>query len=532
MNNVHPVRPRQERMIVRVLVGIIAAMLVFSWGLPLAMGQSAPVAEPAADDDPPTAAAKPSVGLPWNRPKTGGPDPGGKRLSSAREMLSLFNVGESELRQLMDGRPLIEAEEETLWKILFNMPRFGLDKLHAWRRDDVPWQLLADDPDAHRIEIFDLRGRAQRVTRRQLPPEAAERMEFREYFQVDLILEPTAKPATVFTRQLPDNWREGTELDERVACLGLFLKSGSSEETAATLYFTAERIAWLPDRPSPQWGIGRDEVLLGDLGVDVGLLDAVRRSNGRPLVASDREPFYQILAATGRASPATILQQASREFDLGQLLNQPERWQGRLLAFFARARRVQKIMIDDPDIHQRLGIDHYYQIDLQIPLGDQQVRLVSRPGETEGPVFQNFYPAHCNVLQLPEGLEEGPDVDQQLLVAGFYFKLWAYRTEFVQQFGQDKRQLGPLFLAVTPQIIETRMESNPLWGWIGGGLFLLMLAAMAGTTWIYRRSDRRFRENMRSRRGHRVPEPAWDALRTSVQHEPDFGHLKQDPPDR
>jgi hypothetical protein len=226
----------------------------------------------------------------------------------------------------------------------------------------------------------------------------------------------------------------------------------------------------LDARPTkrPQWGIGPDEILLGDLGVDVGLLDAVRQTHGRALVASDREPFYQMLAATGRADPDTVFAQASREFDLGQLLNQPAEMQGRLLAFRARARRVQKIVIDDPDIRQRLGIDHYYQIDLQMPLDDQEVRLVTRPGETDGPVFRNFYPAHCNVLELPDGLPDGPDVDQQLLVAGFYFKLWAYRTEYVQTFGQEKRQLGPLFLAVTPRVIEQRRESNPLWGWLGG----------------------------------------------------------------
>ena len=530
MNDVRPVPRFQGWLIGMILAGMVLELFAVPSGVASARGQNQPQSNAVTDDGPPAGPAKPVAGLPWNRTETRGPDPGGKRLSSAREMLSLFNVGDSELRQFVDGRPLVADEEETLWKVLLNMPRFGLDKLNAWRRDDVPWQTLAEDPDASRFEIFALRGRAQRVTRRQLPPEAAERMKFKEYFQVDLILDQTAKPVTVFSRQLPDAWRQTAELDERVACLGLFLKSGSGDESTAELFFTAERIAWLPDRPNPPWGIGRDEVLLGDLGVDVGLLDAVRQSNGRPLVAGDREPFYQILAATGRASQSMLLQQASRQFDLGQLLNQPEQWQGRLLAFFARARRVQKIMIDDPDIHQRLGIDHYYQIDLQIPLGDQEVRLVSRPGETDGPVFRNFYPAHCNVLQLPEGLTVGSDVDQQLLVAGFYFKLWAYRTEFVQRFGQDKRQLGPLFLAVTPQVVQQRTETNPLWGWIGGGLFLMLLVAMAGAIWIYQRSDRRVRDKMRSRRASQDPGPTLDALRSSVQDEPDFNHLKQDCP--
>jgi hypothetical protein len=435
--------------------------------------------------------------LPWNRPVTEGLDPAGKRLSSAREMLALFNVGDSELQQFVDGRPLVADEEESLWKILFNMPRFGLDKLHAWRRDGVAWQQLADEPERHRIEVFGLKGRVRRVTRRELPPESAARMEFAHFYQVDLISSESPHPLTVYTRNIPDVWPQQAELDERAACLGLFLKAGADDQPAVPLFFAAERIAWMPDQPRPQWGIGQDEILLGDLGVDVGLLDAVRQTNGRALVASDRELFYQMLAATGRADQENVFQRASRQFDLGQLLNQPAKHQGRLLAFSARARRVQKIVIDDPEIYQRLGIQHYYQIDLQLPLGDQEVRLVTHPGETDGPVFHSFYPAHCNVLELPDGLSDGPEVDQQLLVAGFYFKLWAYRTEYVQSFGQEKRQLGPLFLAVTPRVIEQRRESNPLWGWIGGAIFLATLAAIAGTGWLLSRGDRRFQQRMR-----------------------------------
>jgi hypothetical protein len=439
----------------------------------------------------------PAQDLPWTRPGPGGPDPAGKRLSSAREMLELFNVGDSELRQFVDGRPLVADEEESLWKVLFNMPRFGLDKLHAWQRDGVAWQELAEDPQRHRIQVFAVEGRVRQVARRQLPPESAARLQFAHFYQVDLVLNDGPNPVTVYTRSIPDAWRQATDLDERAACLGLFLKSGSDDESPVPLLFAAERVAWMPDQPRPQWGIGPDEILLGDLGVDVGLLDAVRQTHGRALVASDREPFYQIMAATGRADPDTVFAQASREFDLGQLLNQPAEMQGRLLAFRARARRVQRIVIDDPDIRQRLGIDHYYQIDLQIPLDDQEVRLVTRPGETDGPVFRNFYPAHCNVLRLPDGLPDRPEVDQQLLVAGFYFKLWAYRTEYVQAFGQEKRQLGPLFLAVTPRVIEQRRESNPLWGWLGGAAFLTVLAGIALASWLYNRSDRKFRETRR-----------------------------------
>jgi hypothetical protein len=466
--------------------------------------------------------------LPWRRSATGGSDPAAKRLSSPREMLELFNVGESELQQLADGRPLVADEEETLWKILFNMPRFGLDKLHAWRREGVAWQEIAADPAQYRVEIFGVKGRIRGVRRVELPPESAARLELTHFYEAEFDLDDAPNPATVYSREIPAAWEQTTELDERAACLGLFLKSGSSDEAEIPLIFAAERIAWLPDQPRPQWGIGRDEVLLGDLGVDVGLLEGVRQTNGRALTADDREVFYQMLAATGRADQEALVQQASRDFDLGTLLNQPAKLQGRLLAFYARARRVQKIVIDDADIRERFGIGHYYQIDLQVPLDDQEVRLVTRPGETDGPVFRNFYPAHCNVLQLPAGMPDQPDVDHELLVAGWYFKLWAYRTDYVQAFGQEKRQLGPLFLAVTPRVIERRRDSNPLWGWIGGAVFLALLAGMAGAGWIFSRGDRRIQERMRARRSPGEAEPSFDQLRPLVQDQPDFSHLEQD----
>jgi hypothetical protein len=513
------------------LVGMLVLTSVVEMAMPGAPASRVLASEPsdgAVGSDAPADAPSPSRKLPWRRSASGGSDPTAKRLSSAREMLELFNVGDSELQQLADGRPLVADEEETLWKILFNMPRFGLDKLHAWRRENIAWQDIAADPAQHRIEVFGVAGRVRGVRRVELPPESAARLELTHFYEVQFDLDGAANPAIVYSREVPADWQQSTELDERAACLGLFLKSGSNDEAEIPLIFAAERIAWLPDQPRPQWGIGQDEMLLGDLGVDVGRLESVRQTNGRALTSDDRELFYQMQAATGRADQEAVFRQASREFDLGLLLNQPAKLQGRLLAFYARASRVQKIVIDDADIRERFGIGHYYQIDLQVPLDDQEVRLVTRPGETDGPVFRNSYPAHCNVLQLPAGMPDQPNVDHELLVAGWYFKLWAYRTEYVQTFGQEKRQLGPLFLAVTPRVIERRRESNPLWGWIGGAVFLALLAGMAGAGWVFSRGDRRFHERMRARRSPGEADPTLDPFRPPVQDQPDSGYLEPD----
>jgi len=513
------------------LVG--TAILASGWGLPTgafdaakrARGAEEPADARAQPDEEPASSA---ADLPWNRSAVGALEPPTERLSSAREMLDLFNVDASELEQLLDGRPLVADEEETLWKILYNMPRFGLDKLHAWRRAGIAWDEVANHPEQYRIEVFGLEGRAHGVRRVELPRESAERLELTHFYQVDFILNDAANPVVVCCREVPEAWQTQAQLDERAACLGLFLKSGPADPQPVPMFFAAERIAWMPDRVEPQLGVDAEDVFLGELGVDVGLVEGVRQTNGRSILSSDRELFYQMLAATRRVSPDAAFQRAASQFELARLLNDPASLQGRLLSFYATAVRVQKILVDDQDIRQRFGIDHYYQIDLQVPLGDQEVRLVTKPGETDGPVFRNVYPAHCNVLELPIGLPDEPDVNEQIHVAGFYFKLWAYRTEYVKSFGKEKRQLGPLFLAVTPRVVERSRATNPLWGWIGGGIFLAAIAGMALASWLYRRSDARFHEVMRRRQTELDAGESLDQLSSQVQEGPDFSRLEQD----
>ncbi len=56
----------------------------------------------------------------------------------------------------------------------------------------------------------------------------------------------------------------------------MFLKVGPQRDGVASLLFAAPRMAWLPDRTEPEWGIGPDQVWLAGLGMDIGLFDQVR----------------------------------------------------------------------------------------------------------------------------------------------------------------------------------------------------------------------------------------------------------------
>ncbi len=91
-------------------------VVVLSWCVPPARSADESAPAHAASE---SSAEAPDTGtvLPWNRPSEDDVQPPTPRLSSAREMLELFSVEASQIRQLEDGRPLVVDEDETLFKI-------------------------------------------------------------------------------------------------------------------------------------------------------------------------------------------------------------------------------------------------------------------------------------------------------------------------------------------------------------------------------------------------------------------------------
>ena len=104
-----------------------------------------------------------------------------------------------------------------------------------------------------------------------------------------------------------------------------------------------------------------------------------------------------------RASHESLRRQAQKTLDLATLLNRPAAARGRLMEIRGTARRVQRIEVTDPNLCQRLGIDHYYQIDVFIPLGDQIVRLGDGEPGRESPTFVHNFPVIVCTPNLPRG---------------------------------------------------------------------------------------------------------------------------------
>ncbi len=496
-------------------LGLVAGCLL----LP-APAVAQPVTAPGqADPSPPV---QPPEKLPWNETPAAVDSLPPRKLTHPSQLLELYGIAESQLKMLADGEPLGPDDEETLIRILYQMPRFPLAALQRWAAPQLEVAPLLDVPAEHRSDAFHLEGRARQMRRVVLPPELAERFEFAEYVVVTIDCREPPCQLEVCTRAVPAAWQPGP-MDEPVSAFGLFLKTSRVEGRAA-LVFAAPRVAWHPDRPDPSHDVLADHVVLADLGMDIGLMDGVRQRNRQGIESADSECFYQLLSAVGKAAPGELAEHAERDPPFGPLLQAPRRNQGRLFSLPGTARRVSKILVGEEDLQERFGFDHYYQVDIFVPLGNQVVRL-GDPGESgEVPTFEHNYPITVCVRELPPGLTVGDDLRQEVRVAGVYFKLWSYRSEYISSFDDRQLQIGPLFIAHDLQTIDAVSSRSPWVGVVAGVLFVLALAATWFGLWRSGRRDRAFEQEANRRRDRRVAGNGLDDLQASDG--PDFSNLE------
>lgn len=492
------------------LAALCACTLV---GLGPAAGEDSQRAAPANPSPADAAASSPATPasdkLPWQKEVRSSAAARSRPISGPREFLARYGIGESQWEGFFSGQALSSAEEEVLVRLLYHFPRFGQENVEAWAIRGITWDQLAAEPQEHRAKIFRLTGRVQRVTPVDLLAEVATRFEFQRYYQVRLRVDAAPYVAVVYCREAPAAWKLDAELDEPASAYGLFLKVGDPSEEPPSLLFSASRIAWHPDRPSPDTKIDRAHVALGRLGVDIGRFQEVGREKGTGILAAEREPFYQILDAVADERAAEILHADGAALDVVPLLQQPEKLQGHLLPVRGIARRVARIDVPDADIRQRFGIDHYYEIDLSVPLA-QTIRLGADPKKkAEAVVYENSFPATICVREIPPGLRVGDDVRQMVRAEALFFKIWLYQSAYTSP--AKLVQPAPLFLARRVQIVQEAAPSRWLSDAIVGTAMVLALLTFVGIAIWFRWSDR-----SRNRRELQVD---------SGQPKPDFTNL-------
>jgi hypothetical protein len=435
-------------------------------------------------------------------------------FQTPRQLLQLMDIGPSDFDTLVDGQEIRAEDTGVFVKILHRIPQIGLDEIARWQHAAVPWESIEEDPARFRGEFFPLRGRARRLERKELPPDIAALLEFRYYYDVWLETSADQPPVILSARSVPSAWLTRPELDQPAQASGLFLKVGPAERGRAPLLFATARVAWLPDREEPAWGVGPDQVRLASWGMDIGLFDLVRDRNRLPIGAAERESFYALLQAVSRANPAELARAAS-PLDLPQLLQYPERAHGRLLRAAGSVRRVTRVIVSEPDIRARFGIEHYYQLDVLVSLGDQAVEVRAEDGQLAGPVYRNVFPVTVCMLRIPLEWEQWlgrGDASLPVVIDGVFYKLWSYRNPYVAAFDERQRQLSPMFVAIEPVVTPGGLARVSRGGRIVAGVFLVLLAGIWLVAWLFHRSDRRYANQVlrgRFRDGARPEFPSW-----------------------
>ena len=433
-----------------------------------------------------------------------------------RELLGYSGIGDSEWEQLRESKPFRGAQVSTLLKVLFRLPSVRPENMANWSQEYSDDQLLAAPFKQQRGTVYRLTGRVQNFKATKLSAEQAQRWGFSQYFRVIVHLDGSSTVATIFARSVPGAWsrkvESGLNLDERMSAHAVFLKNGETHQSIVAPMFATARVRWHPDRVNEQLGVDQSLVLLGAAGMDIGLLDDVRDRQG--LLAADRECFYQMLAVVKAVPYAELLRLAASDTALHVLLDRNEypRWRGRVVALTGNVRRAVRISIEAPDIQSRLGIDHYYELNMFI---DESVKVI-RSKEDPEPVYYSRYPIVCCVRQLPQGIPLGEDINESVRVVGFFYKLYAYESEFTSTLSENRQQLSPLIIGFEPQRIQPSRADNSQYGLLFGSLCLILLAGLCLLLWRNSRRDKIFRKMILARKYDPPKDKSLDELDLDV----------------
>jgi hypothetical protein len=402
-------------------------------------------------------------------------------IASSREMLNLLGVGDR-LEQAADGADFAVDGDELLWRSLTAVRRISLLDLDRWKLGSLSFEAVRNDPSKYRGSIVSWSGTVTLVRECKLPPEAAERFDLQHYYRCELELADDNAHAIVYALAVPKEWLAKETLPERAAVEGLFVRLADdvpeleSDDSMSRPVLVARRVAWHP------------RTMLGDLDMDVGLFDEL--STKPEVTGEDRECFYQLLAAVGRA-PARQLSRAvpqeGRNASVVPLFNQPDTQRGRLVELTGTARQAVERRVEDRDIVARFGIDHYFEL------------------EVFTPDSQNNPLTFC-VRELPREFPQGAKITEPVRVAGFFFKRWGYRTSAADaKTGNFRRQLAPLLIGREPVWIEPPQVDQRF----ANGVFLVLFVVLTGVLWLVvsrlSRGDVRFQKQLERRFGPPPP---------------------------
>ena len=255
-------------------------------------------------------------------------------------------------------------------------------------------------------------------------------------------------------------------------------------------------------------------VVYGNMVVTAG--QVAQRAAGASVADQTRDILAKIDELLAEA-PKKLKRKDADEFSVEPLFNDAAKQRGRLVVLAGYTRRVVKVRVEDPDIVTRFGIKHYYELEMFTPDSQQN-------------------PITFCVRELPRGMStrEGEQATENIRVAGFFFKTWAYRVPATADDSQPsgggrRRHLAPLLIG--RDLVWYPAEETPANPWIGivaGGLFALMLVGIWIGLWRYGRDDKAFHD--RAIRAARSIDSGFslDEIGLSANGTPDFSNLESE----
>ena len=465
--------------------------------------------------------------------------------TTAEQILEISGIGPSELRFLIDLDPVIGKDIDTIGKLLAVFPKVSESDIQRLTKPTVnadaavTLDMLVSDVDRHRIKFFTIRGRATSVKRQYIIPEAARLIGFNSFFWVTIKADDSDIPVRIATRKIPiawfpDSWKRPAtateesppaatqrlpfEIDEPILVDGLLLKT-TDENQQLELIMAASRVKWLPSEVSTEQHVHSSMVLLSQHGFDSGLLDEIRRTNKSALGHNDREAFYQILKIFQPSSALDAIQQVHQQApplnrEIVDYFNDTRALQGQFVTVSGDVRQISRIAIVNSKMQQRFGSDHYWQLDLSIPIGKHRIRVKTNDADQDGIIFQNRFPLQVCVNHLPpelqkamnemrQGMDKRKLLREKVTVQGVFFKLWSYQTALTMRDGPEREQLSPLIIAST-----IRMHEKPIIDQSDRGIYVaiaFIVAMLCITVFLVRvgREDRQSKKRTAQTR-HRL----------------------------
>lgn len=267
----------------------------------------------------------------------------------------------------------------------------------------------------------------------------------------------------IVCQHVPQAWLKSKRLQEPCRLDGVFLVSAKSGPS----WFAADRIRWYADEAGAQRiKVPRAWQFLGRHDVDIGRVEALQRRNQQTLNGGERQVFYPILSLLDDF-PDDWEEVPSTPWSLTDLLRAPQDYQGQRLKGRVTARRVTKVLVDDPAITERLGIDSYYQVDVFFPLKGAKIRLTAPDAKTneDAPVYTNGYPGTVVCLTLPsklgnaakkvlDGTAKTQLIQVPLEIDGIFLKIWSYRSKFLNRGDTDRSHPSPLIIAAQLEVVD------------------------------------------------------------------------------